>query len=440
VNSAGNKVFYAKWTVAVTNISLNKTTITLLVNATEQLTEIVTPNNAADKTVTWSSSDESVATVTNGLVTAISLGISTIRVATNDGNYIATCAVTVALSNDATLSGLAVSVGRLTPAFNSDITSYTVNVSTDVTSIDVTGTVNYSAATVSGNITGKTLDEGNNVVNIIVTAADGTTKTYVVTIIRTPAIQSKDLYLIRLSANGNDIAITETDLEYIAGCGELEVVFDKIEVSQYADYKIDGAKYTGQAIPLAGDVTTINIQVVAETGGAVKDYTLKVTKSVYNNTLYYQRWSEVLAINLNPATNGGYNIEGVRWYGNTGSIVSDEGYIRLQGRPASDYYAEIKVANEWHHVCGTAQTRGISEIKAYPNPVPRGETVKLQLPDEFIGGYLNIFVITGELVKSKLPLPAKNNSINVIDLPSGVYLLNVTSKTGNTETVKIIIE
>jgi hypothetical protein len=78
-------------------------------------------------------------------------------------------------------------------------------------------------------------------------------------------------------------------------------------------------------------------------------------------------------------------------------------------------------------------------ITAYPNPVSRGETVKLKLPESFVGGSLNIFGITGSLVKSNVPLSAINNSIDIQDLPVGVYLLNVISKAGNSETVKIII-
>jgi hypothetical protein len=43
-------------------------------------------------------------------------------------------------------------------------------------------------------------------------------------------------------------------------------------------------------------------------------------------------------------------------------------------------------------------------------------------------------------VKSNLPLPATDNSIDVLDLPTGIYLLKVTGKSGNSETVKIVIE
>jgi hypothetical protein len=171
----------------------------------------------------------------------------------------------------------------------------------------------------------------------------------------------------------------------------------------------------------------------------VRNYTLKVTKAIDNNKLYYQRWSDILTINNNPANNGGYNVSEIRWYGKDGSIVSTAEYITVQGS-ARDYYAEIKVNNDWHRVCGTPETREISGITIYPNPIPRGETVKVKLREDFVGGCLDIFNIAGLLMKSNLPLPATINSVDILDLPTGVYLFKVINKSGNSETAKIVIE
>lgn len=65
------------------------------VSDTETLTATVAPTDATVQTVTWSSSDDNVATVEDGLVTAIGAGTATITVTTVDGGFTDTCEVTV---------------------------------------------------------------------------------------------------------------------------------------------------------------------------------------------------------------------------------------------------------------------------------------------------------------------------------------------------------
>lgn len=79
----------------VTGVSLNEFAVTLAVNGTTTLKETVTPQNASNKNVTWSSSNEEVATVADGTVTAVGAGEAIITVTTADGGKTATCKVTV---------------------------------------------------------------------------------------------------------------------------------------------------------------------------------------------------------------------------------------------------------------------------------------------------------------------------------------------------------
>ena len=82
-------------TVPVTGVSLNKSTLTLTEGDSETLTATVAPANATDKTVTWSTSDANIATVSNGKVTAVAEGTAKVTVTTTDGGKTATCNVTV---------------------------------------------------------------------------------------------------------------------------------------------------------------------------------------------------------------------------------------------------------------------------------------------------------------------------------------------------------
>ena len=83
--------------VAVTSVTLDLTELTLTVPETAILVATVLPEDATDKSVTWASDNEDVATVVDGVVTAVAAGTATITVTTVDGNLTATCAVTVQL-------------------------------------------------------------------------------------------------------------------------------------------------------------------------------------------------------------------------------------------------------------------------------------------------------------------------------------------------------
>lgn len=83
-------------TVEPTGISISQTALTLEKDAKAQLTAMVAPSNAANKTVIWDSTDLNVAEVdSTGRVTAIDTGTATITATTYDGKYVAKCTVTV---------------------------------------------------------------------------------------------------------------------------------------------------------------------------------------------------------------------------------------------------------------------------------------------------------------------------------------------------------
>ena len=81
--------------VPVTGVSLNKTSTTLKVGGTEILTATVAPDNATNKSVNWTSSNNNIATVSNGVIIAKSEGTAIIIATSADGGKTATCTVTV---------------------------------------------------------------------------------------------------------------------------------------------------------------------------------------------------------------------------------------------------------------------------------------------------------------------------------------------------------
>ena len=132
-------------------IALDKTELTLTIGASEKLTATVLPENVTDKTVSWSTSDASIATVdTEGNVTAISVGEATITATCGDKS--ATCKVTVnpILAESTTLdkTELTLTIGeteKLTATvLPEDVTDKTVTWSTSdasIATVDAEGNV-----------------------------------------------------------------------------------------------------------------------------------------------------------------------------------------------------------------------------------------------------------------------------------------------------------
>ncbi len=81
--------------VKVSDVKLSQTNLTLTVGDSKTLKATVTPNDATNKSVTWSSTNPNVATVNNGKIIAKGAGEATITVTTVDGKKTATCKVTV---------------------------------------------------------------------------------------------------------------------------------------------------------------------------------------------------------------------------------------------------------------------------------------------------------------------------------------------------------
>jgi hypothetical protein len=81
--------------IAVTGVTLSPTSITLVEGESKTLTVTISPSDATNQKVSWASSNPSVATVTDGVVSALKVGNATITVTTEDGGKTATCEVLV---------------------------------------------------------------------------------------------------------------------------------------------------------------------------------------------------------------------------------------------------------------------------------------------------------------------------------------------------------
>ena len=140
--------------VAVSGVRLNKTSLSFTGTGSSQtLTATVSPSNATNKTLTWSSSNTSVATVSNGVVKAVGFGTATITAKSNNGKT-ASCSVTV---NPIQPTGI-----KATPETS---TLYGLN-----------GTVKLSANVMPSNATNKTVTWSSRNTSVATVSSDGTVK------------------------------------------------------------------------------------------------------------------------------------------------------------------------------------------------------------------------------------------------------------------------
>lgn len=161
------------YTVGVTGISLNKTSDSIPVGYSDTLSANISPSNATNQAVSWTSSNSSVATVDNtGKVTGISIGTATITATSNDGSKIATCQVTIfsapvtGISLNKTTDTLAVGgtdtlIPNITPTYASNKNVIWTSSNNSVVTVDSSGkltgvslgTAIITAATADGNKT-----------------------------------------------------------------------------------------------------------------------------------------------------------------------------------------------------------------------------------------------------------------------------------------------
>ena len=82
--------------VAVTDVTLDKTTTSVAIGATDMLSVVFTPSDATNKDLIWRSSNVAIATVADGVVTGVSLGnVNVLAISKSDTTKRATCAVTI---------------------------------------------------------------------------------------------------------------------------------------------------------------------------------------------------------------------------------------------------------------------------------------------------------------------------------------------------------
>ena len=263
-------------TVPVSTITLSATTLSLFVNKTSQLTATVSPSTATDKSVTWSTSNSNVATVsTDGTVKAISKGTATITATAKDGSGIkATCEVTVTVPvSTITLSASSLSL------FVNKTSRLTATVSpTTATDKSVTwSSSNSSVATVSADGVVKAVGEGK--ATITATAKDGSGVKATCEVTVTVPVSS-----ITLSSNSLSLDVGKTS--QLTATVSPTTATDKSVTWSSSNSNI--ATVSADGVVKAISQGTVTITAMANDGSGVKaSCEVTVVSRTYNNGYEY---------------------------------------------------------------------------------------------------------------------------------------------------------
>lgn len=243
--------------VSVTGVSLDQTSLSIIEGKTGTLTATVAPSDATDKSLTWTSSNESIATVSNGVVTAVKEGTATITVTTTDGSYTASCAVTVKAAP--TLSSIAISGTASKTSYydgdSFDTTGLTVTATySDGSTSDVTSSVTWSPSPLTSGTTSVTA------------TYNGKTATYTgITVSSITAISiSLSGYTTKYNLNGS-----------FSFDGTCTVTYNNGETATVTPTSVSSP-----------DMSTAGNKVVTVTYGSLSaTYTITVTETTIENTI-----------------------------------------------------------------------------------------------------------------------------------------------------------
>ena len=199
--------------VSVTDIVLNKSELSLVVGGSETLTATVEPSTATDKSVAWSTSDPSVADVSDGRVTAVGGGRATVTATASNGAS-ASCTVNV----EAPVESISLDKTSLTLTYGEVKAIDVIFVPASATDREVIWTSSDESVAVV--MSGKVMGVSGGVATVTATTANGKTASCEVTVISTVVSVSLDRSTLKLS-NGDTATLKASIFPYNATDGEL---------------------------------------------------------------------------------------------------------------------------------------------------------------------------------------------------------------------------
>lgn len=248
-----------------------------------------------------------------------------------------------------------------------------------------------------------------------------------------------------ITINGDVYKNPESELHYLIKCGEnTDVVPIQIK-TEMGNQVLPAQTFTIQT-PRPGVYR--QIVTVTSPNGAARNYEISIEKKFNFEDIVVAKFDNVLLVNNNPKTNGGYDFIAYEWYKN-GTLIATEQYYSA-GSKSSDhlgtksvYSVRMKTTEGvWLTTCEIeiAQKSSYS-VKLVPNPVYSGNTLQVinDFPTEELKDIkISIYDLMGRIILEKTSNQNNTEIIVPLGLPSSVYILRFD--TGSTvKNIKFLV-
>ena len=409
------------------SITLNVTEVSLKVNGTTILTATVLPETATNKSVTWTSSNEAVATVdANGVVTAVAVGEATITATTTDGsNKSATCKITVAktLAESVTLDKTSATL----KATETLTLKATVAPATTTDKSVTWKSSNEAVATVDAN--GKVTAVAVGETTITATTTDGSnlSASCKITIVATPAESiTLNVTEVSLKVNGTTI-LTATVLPETATNKSVTWTSSNEAVATVDANGVVTAVAVGEAIITATTTDGTNLSAsckVTVVPTLAMSIELDKTELDAMEMTEFQLTATVLPENT---TN-----KGVVWSSSDNEIASvdETGLVKMLRVGSVVITATTVDGSDLSASCHITIVVGIDDLEE-DNVIVATIGDNIVVKNAKLGSVVNVYASNGALVASE---EATDGSV-VVEAPvKGIYVVKVGK-----QTVKVII-
>ena len=258
-------------------------------------------------------------------------------------------------------------------------------------------------------------------------------------IVYRPADKFSDAHILAYEMGGkryeNPEQLTQIPVDCSYAASQIEVT---VITNPWA--KVTPGKIFSANVSQVGSYTH-DVTVTSVDDKFTNQYTLSVDRLLAAD-IFLQRWNDVLAVINNRDNNGGYTFTAYEWYKNGNKLETTGGYIQEPGDldKTAEYTALLTTsAGERFGTCPAVISDVQVKLIAYPNPVQRGQIVRIEtnIPPEAGKAVIKLFDQLGNTVKSMV----MRDMVTEMAMPSvsGQYLMQVVTGTSG-QTFKIIVE